>query len=237
MSSFTMQLLVPLLVLLATRLFRSRDVLAWSFTTFMWDLDLLYFPLHRALLHNLFLPATTAFLAWRLWQRHVASAPHLAPAGPWEKWRAYYAVPWAVPLVLTTFYHVAHVIQDVFLGGVTLFWPVVNTYFALDLNLYINTQTFEPIPETAAESAGGVPTISHEYLLIFTEDVSTWLIVTLGLGLVLLKNHVFAGTLMPDPDLTPLPVRPELPSGGHLPAAVHLEPDARARGRTRRSRT
>lgn len=208
MSSFTMQLLVPLLVLLATRLFRSRDVLAWSFTTFAWDLDLLYFPLHRALLHNLFLPATTAFLAWRLWQRHVASAPGFLRASPWDKWRAYYAVPWAVPLVLTTLVHLTHVIQDIFLGGVTLFWPVVNVYFTLDWNVYVNTETFRLVFETEAATGEGVPTISREYLLLFTEDVSTWLIVLLGFALVLAKNRLFAGRLLPDPDLTPHPVRP-----------------------------
>lgn len=232
MSSFTMQLLVPLLVLLATRLFRSRDVLAWSFTTFLWDLDLLYFPLHRALLHNLFIPATMAFLAWRLWQRHVASSPTLAGATPWEKWRAYAAVPWAIPLVLATFYHLAHVVQDVFLGGVTLFWPVWNTYLALDWDIYVNTETLRPSVETEAQTGAGVPTISHNYLLMFTEDFSTWIIVLLGLGLVLLKNKVFAGRLLPDPDLAPLPVLP--PGTAKEPEA---DPDQGARRGPRRSRT
>ena len=49
----------------------------------------------------------------------------------------------------------------------------------------------------------GVPTISRNYLLMFTEDFSTWIIVLLGLALVLVKNKVFHGSFTADPDLAP----------------------------------
>jgi hypothetical protein len=97
------------------------------------------------------------------------------------------------------------------------------------LNLYVNTDTFQPSAETAVETGEGAPTISRNYLLLFTEDVSTWIIVGLGFVLVLVKNRFVHGALLPDPDLTP-----------HPPVAVTKivrDPARSAPARVKRSRT
>lgn len=155
MVSWVPHLVLPLLVALAFfRTLPRRWV--WWLAPVVWlpDLDYLSPGEHRVFSHNVWIPLgfLVAFLV--LWRRR-------APALPWTQFAAQPGLP--VALALVSYYWASHVLLDVFAGGVVLFWPILNTNFYLDYEIYIDTKTNTPIPQGEAGTSQGAPEVDPMY--------------------------------------------------------------------------
>lgn len=141
MPSLLIHLLIPPLVLLATRRFPPRLVLGLLVFSLLPDADF-FVPPHRALFHSVFLP--------------------LALCGAWWRWRP--ATPARADAALVAAYYlVSHSLMDLFVGGVTPLFPLTDRTFFIDVQILINTRTLEPFPTFEPGSQQGVPELSPLY--------------------------------------------------------------------------
>jgi hypothetical protein len=137
MSSFTVHAVIPPLILLATRIFPPRIVLlCWPFT-WISDLDtainFLTFWLteetvlaHRAVLHNVFILVPSTLATVFLWRGMLLDRPALRGA-PWrDRWDAFGTLKWGYASIVITFFLFSHLLLDMFQGGITALWPIVN---------------------------------------------------------------------------------------------------------------
>jgi hypothetical protein len=141
MPSVVIHLLIPPLVLLATRRFAPRDVLLTLPFSLLPDLDF-FVPPHRALLHSVFLPIAALALWW-----------HGRDARP-ER---------ATLALLAGFYLFSHSFMDLFAGGVTPFYPLSDQTFFLDAQILIDTRTLQPYPTFQPGAETGPPVVSPVY--------------------------------------------------------------------------
>lgn len=143
MPSFVVHGLIPPLVLIASRAFDTRKVLWLLPVTFLPDADF-FFGVHRETTGNLFLPLAAGLVAWWLHR-----APERRGTAEW----------WTVACVYLT----GHALMDLFAGGVVLFWPLSDRTFLMDVAVYIDTATLEPIYTFDPETHAGAPVISPIY--------------------------------------------------------------------------
>jgi hypothetical protein len=156
-------MLVPPLVLLATRRFPLRLVLLLLPLSLLPDLDF-FVPPHRALLHSVFLPLALGALAWRSWDR---------------------APPRAEAFAVAAFYLASHGFMDLFAGGVTPLWPLMDQTFFIDVQVLFDTATLTPYPTFQPGSQQGVPQVSPLYEFLNGDQFAI-------LGLTLLVAGAFA---------------------------------------------
>lgn len=196
MSSATIHLVIPTLLVIATGLFPRKAALMWAPFTVFPDFDFIFnffgyyvlqseFLLHRAIFHNLFIGLPTLILAVLLWRRMLAGDPSLR-AAPWgERWAAYARVRWALPAVLVTFYLESHVLLDMFQGGVTPLWPFVNTFVYPRLIIWVNTETGMPSFEGQIQSGTGAPALSPLYPWMVPEEFAILMMCAVAIAVAL----------------------------------------------------
>lgn len=142
MPSVVVHLLIPPLVLLSTRRFPFRLVMALLPLSLAPDLDF-FIPPHRALLHSAFLVAALLALSWR--------------------WRTHGQALRADAALVAAFYLGSHSLMDLFVGGVVPLWPLTDRTFFIDVQVLINTRTLEPFPTFEPGTQAGVPEVSPIY--------------------------------------------------------------------------
>ena len=151
MPSFLVHAVVPTLAMLAARRwFDPRVVLLlWPFTILP-DVD--YFGdngtwwVHRATLSNVFVAAL--LVAATYWGARRWAEPGAAPM---------YARVAAV-------YLGSHILMDLFVGGVVLFWPLWDRTFLYWLYVEVDTRTNEPVIVSEPATHEGAPVVSETYL-------------------------------------------------------------------------
>jgi len=155
MVSWVPHLVIPLLVALAFfRALPRRWV--WWLAPVVWvpDLDYLSPGEHRVFSHNVWIPLAFLVALVVLWRRRAPEATL----------GSFVATPgWPVALGLLAYYWASHILLDVFAGGVVLFWPLLNTNFYVDYEIYINTRTNQPIPQGEAGTSPGAPEVDPMY--------------------------------------------------------------------------
>lgn len=144
MPSLVVHLLIPPLVLLATRRYSPKLCLALLPLSLISDLDF-FIPPHRALLHSVFLPVAL-----------VALAHHWGKQGPLLRGRVDVAH-------VAAFYLVSHSLMDLFVGGVTPFWPLSEQTLFIDAYVLVDTRTLEFFPTFEPGTQEGVPQVSPLY--------------------------------------------------------------------------
>lgn len=167
MPSLVIHLLVPPLVLLATRRFPHRLVLLLLPFSLLPDLDF-FVPPHRALLHSAFLVGLLLAVSWR--------------------WRARAMGPRADAALVAAFYLGSHGLMDLFAGGVVPFWPLSDQTFFIDVQVLIDTRTLETFPTFEPGSQAGVPELAPVYEFLDGEQFAVLVLTLLVLGLVLAKR-------------------------------------------------
>ncbi len=164
MPSFAIHLIVPVLALLALR-FNPRLVLILAPFTLLPDLDYFGFLpepfwVHRASLHNLFVPAIPfAMVAWS----HRSNV--------WVKHREAFVI---VGLLLTS-----HIVMDAFVGGVLPLWPFLNVTARTHLYIDVDTATNTPHVSSGADFMAGAPTVSPVYPWLDIDETAMIVFVTL----------------------------------------------------------
>lgn len=141
MPTAILHLLIPPLLLVATRRFPLRLVLALLPLSLLPDVDF-FIPPHRALFHSAFLVAALLLL-WNHWR----------PALPAR----------AAACLVGAFYLGSHSLMDLFAGGVVPFWPLSDTTFYFDAYVLIDTRTLEFFPTLQPGTEAGVPEVSPLY--------------------------------------------------------------------------
>lgn len=136
-----LHLLIPPLLLLATRRFPPRLVLALLPLSLLPDVDF-FVPPHRALFHSAFLVAALLALWWH-WRGTLAGR--------------------AAACLVGAYYLGSHSLMDLFAGGVVPFWPLSDTNFYFDAYVLIDTGTLEFFPTLQPGTEPGVPTVSPLY--------------------------------------------------------------------------
>ncbi len=172
MPSFTIHLVVPILALLALR-FNPRLVLLLAPFTLLPDID--YFAIlpepfwvHRATLHNLFVPAIPlGMLAWS------------HRTGQWRRHRE--------ALLIVGLYLASHVVMDAFVGGVLPLWPLLNWTARSHLYIDVDTSTNTPTVHSGADVMEGAPTVTEVYPWLDIDETAMLVFVSLiflasGLG-------------------------------------------------------
>lgn len=190
-SSFLIELLVPVLIVLSLGIFRVRDAWIWSWATWLNDIDFLGWTfhvaygwpnLHRALLHNLFLLLVVGAFGWRAWTKWqltgMGGLAGFAAAKP----------GW----LLVPFYYTCHLVLDIFAGGVALFWPVTSLSVYWDFELLVDTTKPVPVPdvETQAGTVAGVVDVSPTYLWMNSEQFAIFLLYLFALALTIVYERV-----------------------------------------------
>lgn len=139
--SFLPHLVAPLLFALAFLPMERKRILAWSPIVWAPDLDFFFAKdYHRAALSNIWIPLIViGVLVW-LWRRRDPEASILEfmfrPGAPGA-------------LLLVSYYLLSHILMDIFAGGVSLLWPLMDTNFYLFYQILVNTETNQP------EATGG----------------------------------------------------------------------------------
>lgn len=131
MPSFVPHLIAPVLVALAFFPMTRRQVLLWA--PMVWAPDLDYFfarDQHRAVLGNIWWPTLAALVLYWLWRRRDPLSRF------WE-----FATRPGTPggLLLTCYYLLGHILMDLFMGGVPLFWPLTNASPFLGFAIFVDT--------------------------------------------------------------------------------------------------
>jgi Na+/proline symporter len=140
--SIVLHLLIPPLVLLASRRFPPRLVLGLLVFSLVPDLDF-FVPPHRALLHSVFLPALLGAMAWK-WAKEG------------DRFRSDAAL-------VVAFYLFSHSFMDLFAGGVVPLWPLSDQTFFIDVRVLIDTRTLQPFPTFEPGSFQGVPQVTEVF--------------------------------------------------------------------------
>lgn len=167
MPSLLVHLLVPPLVVLATRRVPPGVALALLPLALAPDLDFFLSP-HRALLHSVFLPAALGALAWR-WRERGLEARALAA-------------------LVGAFYLASHGLLDLFAGGVVPFWPLSDRTFFLDVGLVFDTRTLEPFPLFEPGSQEGVPPVAPLYEFLDGTQFGILVLVLATFGVLALRR-------------------------------------------------
>lgn len=170
MPSFVVHTVLPSLALLSTGLFRWQLVLLLLPVSHLPDLDF-FVGVHRASLHNVFLPAALLGLAWR-WRDDPVRQP------------------WVEPLLIGFAYLASHAVMDLFVGGVVPFWPVLDTTFLIDVQVLVDTRTLETEAVLAPASHEGAPQVSPIYEFLSGTDVAVLFLAAL-VGLLALVRWLF----------------------------------------------
>ncbi|MBW3582497.1 MAG: hypothetical protein KY455_05290 [Euryarchaeota archaeon] len=182
MSSAVIHLTIPALLIMATGMFPRKDVLKWLPFAVLSDLDFIFnffgyyvlgsdLLLHRAVGHTAFIGLPTAILWFVLWRRMMKRDPELHWASFRDKWSAFGHVRWGYPAVLMTLYLESHVVLDMFQGGVTLLWPLLNVYVYPRIIVWFNTETGAFLLEPEVQTGSGAPALSPLYPAITPEEV------------------------------------------------------------------
>jgi hypothetical protein len=152
LPSFVPHLIAPVLVALAFFPMARRQILMWA--PMVWVPDLDYFvaqDYHRALFGNIWIPlALAGSLVW-LWRRRDPASAF------WE-----FALRPGAPggLFLTTYFFAGHLLMDLFVGGVPIFWPLsdVSPYIGYAIFVYTQTGQVETVQEAGAPE--NIPEVS-----------------------------------------------------------------------------
>jgi hypothetical protein len=201
MSNVTIHLVIPVLILLATRLFPTKQVLLFAPFAVVPDLDTainwgayLFFGesvlAHRAVLHNVFVFLPTLILSVVLWRRMLQKNPHMMKWSWYAKWISFGSVRWGYASVLITFYLFSHILLDTFQGGTTLLWPLVNTYVYPQLYIFVDMGTGQITPAASVTTGEGAPTLSRRYPWMDPEQVAIWILVLMGTVAALAREAV-----------------------------------------------
>lgn len=165
--SAVIHLLIPPMVLLATRRFPPRLVLQLLPLSLLPDLDF-FVPPHRALLHSVFLVAILGYLSWR-W------------AGEGRRLRSQAAL-------VAAFYLGSHSLMDLFVGGVVPLWPLSDVNFYVDILVLIDTATLQVFPTIAPGASAGPPEVSPLYEAFDGEHAGIVLLTLLAAGAVFVQR-------------------------------------------------
>jgi len=186
-SSFVVQLLIPVGAVLATGRFRARDAWIWSWATQMADLDYIGWMLHvelgtpnlhRALFHNVWTLVAIAGAAWwwgwRPWKQRAA--------GSFNAW-----VDAQPGWTIVAFYQFCHILLDIIAGGVTLLWPILMMSIVWRPEILLDTSTAfpRPIAEQEAGTFTGPPDVSPIYQWLAPEEMGIAIIYVSALLLTL----------------------------------------------------
>lgn len=141
-----------------------KRILMWS--PIVWVPDLDYFfavEYHRALLSNIWIPLILiGVLVW-LWKRRAPEMPF------WQfVWRP--GAPGA--LLLVTYFFLAHILMDIFAGGVVLLWPLTDTNFYLFYAIVVDTATNEPTMFAEGGTESGIPQVSETFTWVSAVDTA-----------------------------------------------------------------
>lgn len=173
MSSFVINLAVPLLVALAVRLFAPTDCVKWIWVAVVPDLDYFIPGVHRGLTHNLLILSVLAGLtAWAY--RHVR--PQLGAAPVWE----FVNRRWGAGWILSTFYYFAHILLDVFAGGIAPFYPFSQWSIALNFRILVDTATNEPSVQSSAPTQSTLPQVSPIFEWLSNEETAIAILTVLA---------------------------------------------------------
>lgn len=129
-----------------------KQVLLWGPMVFVPDLDFFFAKdHHRAVLGNIWWPSLTAGALWWLWRRRDPAARF------WE-----FATRPGAPggLLLSTYYLLGHIVMDLFVGGVPLFWPLTTISPSIAFAIFVDTQTGQAEPTGGAEVLPDIPDVS-----------------------------------------------------------------------------
>lgn len=203
MSNVTIHVVIPILLVMATRLFPTKTVLMWAPFTFIPDFDFVFnllgfyvldseLLLHRAILHNFFVIVPTLIIAVVLWRRMLERRPGLKEYDWLQRWHAFGAVRAGYGCVLATFFLFSHVMLDMFTGGVTPLWPVLNVYVYPRFILWVDMQTLLPRLQTEFVTGTGAPTLSTEFPWLTPEQIAIWLLVLIGAVVMVVREKYMA---------------------------------------------
>lgn len=165
MSSFVINLAIPLLVALAVRIFAPTDCVKWIWVAVVPDLDYFIPGVHRGLTHNLLILGLLGGLtAWAY--RRVR--PRLGDAPVWTFLQGRWGAGW----VLSTFYYFAHILLDVFAGGIAPFYPFTQWSIALNFRILVDTETNEPSLHSSAPTQSTLPQVSPVFEWLSNEETA-----------------------------------------------------------------
>ncbi len=200
MSNVTIHLVIPILLVMATRLFPTKTVLMWAPFAIIPDFDFIFnllgfyvldseLLLHRAILHNYFVILPTLIIAVVLWRRMLQRRPELKEQDWLHKWHAFGAVRAGYGVVLATFFLFSHVLLDMFTGGVTPLWPLINTYVYPRFILWVDMETLMPRLQTEFRTGTGAPSLSTEFPWLTPEQIAIWLLVLIGAAVMIARER------------------------------------------------
>lgn len=173
MSSFVINLAIPLLVALAVRIFAPTDCVKWIWVAVVPDLDYFVPGVHRGLTHNLLILALLAGLTtWAYF--HVR--PQLGAAPVW----AFVQSRWGAGWLLSTFYYFAHILLDVFAGGIAPFYPLTQWSIALNFRILVDTETNRPTTHASAPSQSTLPQVSPVFEWLSNEETAIAILVAMA---------------------------------------------------------
>lgn len=152
LPSFVPHFIAPVLVALAFFPTTRKHVLLWSPMVFVPDLDFFFAKdLHRAVLGNIWWPLLCIGSLVLLWRRR----------DPFARFTEFAWRPGApVGLTLSAYYLLGHILMDVFVGGVPLFWPLSTISPSLAYAIFVDTATGEPQAVGEAVVKEDIPEIS-----------------------------------------------------------------------------
>lgn len=153
MPSATFHILIPLLVALAWPGLDRRKVWLLIPLTEFADLDYA-FGVHRQTLHNV-APLLPVAL-WLAWAWRGGRRGHVEAAA------------------LSMFYLASHLVMDVFVGGVTVLWPLTDWNVCYYLGIIVRTADNHLFLDMGDCSAPGAPTTSEYYPFLDYDEIAAW---------------------------------------------------------------
>ncbi|MBI4392368.1 MAG: hypothetical protein HY556_01030 [Euryarchaeota archaeon] len=171
MPSFVIHATIPALVMLASRRFDWRKVLALLPLTFLCDIDY-FLGIHRASLHNVFILAAVAVPIYLIDSGRLQRHAHLREN-----------------FYIASIYVASHLIMDSFAGGIVPFYPIFNQTLFIDVSVIVDTRTNTPIVDVAPGTFDGPPTVSTFYEFLNGSEAAILVFVAISiLALVVFKR-------------------------------------------------
>jgi hypothetical protein len=164
MPSITIHLLVPLLVLLATRRFDPRKVWILLPLTLLPDADYFLPGLHRAALTNLWVLAIPLAL-----YVIATTRPHLRPVDDLPAIGG--AREWAL---IALVYLGSHLVMDMFTGGIVPLYPLSDWTACFYGYIEVETATNTPHFYFGQCSHDGIPQVIDVYTYLDLDETAMW---------------------------------------------------------------
>jgi membrane-bound metal-dependent hydrolase YbcI (DUF457 family) len=189
MSSFVINLFVPLLIAMGVGIFPRKQCLKWIWVAVIPDID--YFTynsgvpwlpnLHRGILHNaLILFVLIGLTTWAYYRQEIKTGT--------RSLGAFLQSRWGVGGTLSSFYYLCHITFDTFAGGIAPFYPFTTWSLAFDFRILVDTATNTPRAQGSTTTSANVPDPSPTYLWLSAEETALVLLVALAFGLMWLTR-------------------------------------------------